>query len=34
MTDIYLVGQEFFAGPLSGFVTGQAIIVDGGGAKL
>ena len=28
------VGQEFFAGPLSGFVTGQAIIVDGGGAKL
>ena len=31
---VLLCGQEFFAGPLSGFVTGQAIIVDGGGAKL
>jgi NAD(P)-dependent dehydrogenase (short-subunit alcohol dehydrogenase family) len=26
--------MEFFAGPLSGFVTGQTLIVDGGGTKL
>jgi NAD(P)-dependent dehydrogenase (short-subunit alcohol dehydrogenase family) len=31
--DVYRV-MEFFAGPLSGFVTGQTIIVDGGGTKL
>ena len=26
--------MEFFAGPLSDFVTGQTLIVDGGGTKL
>ena len=26
--------MEFFAGPHSGFVTGQTLIVDGGGTKL
>ena len=33
LQDVYRV-MEFFAGPLSGFVTGQTIIVDGGGTKL